>query len=137
MTSPTLELQSAVIAALKSYAPLTAIVGQRIYDAVPTNATFPYVSLGPTDELPADAECINATDITFQIDGWSRATGAPEVIKIAWEIRQALRQPMTLTDNAFVLLEHQSTRRLRDPDGLTNHAVVSLTATIEEPATTP
>lgn len=132
MTSPVLELQGAIVAALKAYAPLAALVGSRIYDDVPPSATFPYVSLGPTDEVSDDADCIDASEITVQIDVWSRAIGAPESLKIAHEVRAALAT-LSLTTNALVSLEHRNTRRLRDPDGLTNHAALDFLAVVEMP----
>lgn len=130
--SPVLELQGAVVAALKSYAPLTAIVGARIYDEVPTSAAFPYVSLGPTNEVQVDADCIAASEITIQIDVWSRANGAPESLRIAHEVSLALAD-LSLTINALSSIEHRNTRRFRDPDGITNHAVVEMAAVVEQP----
>ena len=46
MTWPALALQQAVVTALAGSSTLAAIVGNRIYDAPPRNAAFPYVSLG-------------------------------------------------------------------------------------------
>ncbi|MGY3607672.1 MULTISPECIES: DUF3168 domain-containing protein [unclassified Bradyrhizobium] len=134
MTSPTLELQGAVVARLKAFPGLTTLVGNRIYDNVPEKATFPYVSWGPEQAISDNADCITGFNVTIQIDAWSRTVGLPEVKQIAEQVRIALHEyDLTLTANALVSIEYSQTRTLRDPDGLTNHAVIEFTAFIEQP----
>lgn len=130
MTSPTLELQGAIVSTLKG----AAIAGGRVYDSIPSHAAFPYVSLGPSDELPDDAECITGFDISMQIDCWSRKPGFPEVRGLAEAVRVTLhRAELPITDNALVLFQHRQTRFLRDPDGLTSHAALTFMAIVEQP----
>ncbi|MGU3494214.1 DUF3168 domain-containing protein [Xanthobacteraceae bacterium A53D] len=141
MTSPTLELQGALAVRLKADPSVSAIIGVRVYDAVPrqTNGTvataeFPYVSFGPFDLLRDDADCIDGSEITVQLDCWSRQPGFPQVHRLADAVVEAIEAAdIELTDNAAVLIEHSSTRVFRDPDGITSHAVVTLTAVIETP----
>lgn len=132
MTSPTLELQGAISLRLKSDAALLALIGGRVFDRVPENAAFPYVSFGSSDETSDDADCIDSFEISFQIDCWSRSVGFPEVRKIADAIRKALKADLNLTDNALVYLEHRQTRVFRDPDGLTSHAALTFEAVAEQ-----
>lgn len=132
MTSASLEMQGAIVARLKASPAVTALIGARVYDTIPTPVQFPYVSFGPSDELADNADCIAADEITFQIDAWSRATGFPEVRKIAAAVRAALHEhEFDLTDNAFVSFEHRTTRVFRDPDGLTSHAAIEFRAIVE------
>lgn len=136
MTSAALELQGAIVARLKAFAPLAAFVAGRVYDRIPANAPaiFPYVSFGPEDHVQDDAECISGTEITIQIDAWSQAVGRPEVKKVAEAVRSALHNAdLPLSDNALVSLEHRQTRLLTDPDGLTSHAALEFVAFIEQP----
>jgi len=133
MTSPTLELQGAIVTALKAAAGVTALVGVRVYDMVPADSDFPYVSLGPTDEVSDDTDCTDGFEITLQIDCWSRKPGFPEVRQIADAVRQALKPELTLTDNALFYLQHITTRTFRDPDGLTSHAALTFEAFAEQP----
>jgi hypothetical protein len=138
--SPDLELQGVVVAALKADAAVTAIVEGRVYDSVPRDAStgkvtakFPFVSLGPTDEVSNDADCSTAFDIAVQIDCWSRAVGYPEVKRLADAVRRALvGDNLTLNDNALVLLEHRLTRTFRDPDPLTSHSALTFEAAVEQ-----
>lgn len=138
MTSPMLELQSAIIARLRADAAVTAIVGQKSFDRVPAdrngNPTVeaPYISLGPSDELSDDAECVEAYEITMQIDAWSREPGFPQVRQIADAVRRVLKPELTLSSNALVTFEHRITRYLREPDGLGSHAAMTFTATVEQ-----
>lgn len=134
MTSPTLEIQSKMVTRMKNFASLTALIGSRVYDNVPQSAVFPYVSFGPKQSLPDDADCITGFEIFLQIDAWSRGVGFPEVERVAEEVRSAFHEyELPLVDNALVSLTHRQTRLLRDPDGLTNHAAVEFTALVEQP----
>lgn len=124
MSDPSLELQGAIVAALKGSSP--AIADGRIYDAVPTNATFPYVSLGQCQVLPDKSSCIDGTEVYPQIDVWSRSVGYGETKTISKLILAALDdQPMTLSGFNVVVFEVQSVQYLPDPDGLTRHAAIT------------
>jgi hypothetical protein len=134
MTSPSYELQDMVVKRLKAFAGLTALVSDRVYDKVPSAATFPYLSWGPEQDLEEDVDCIEGHAITIQIDGWSRKAGRGEAKQIAEQVRLALHEYETeLSVNALVSLAHTSTQYLPDPDGLTIHAVIELQAFIEQP----
>lgn len=134
MTSPTLELQSTMVTRLKAYAPLTALIGARVYDSVPSSAAFPYVSFGPEQTIQDDADCSEGFEIFMQIDAWSRSVGFPEVKRVAEAVRGALHEyELPLIDNALISLVHRQTRVFRDPDGLTNHAAVEFVALVEQP----
>jgi hypothetical protein len=131
------ELQVALINALRANADVGALVGSRIYDRVPAGdgqnkAVFPYVSFGPVQDIPEDAECIEASELVIQIDIWSRDPGFMEGRKIAKSIKLALGdQSLVLADNALVYFEFDGRRDLRDPDGLTTHIVCTFRAGIE------
>lgn len=134
MADPDLELQGEIVKRLKADPGVSALVAGRIYDSVPGNAVFPYISYGPSDTTSDDAECITAFSIFVQLDAWSRAVGYPEVKKIADAVRRSLHQaPLNLPTNALVFLQHDQTRVLRDPDGLTSHAAMSFESVVELP----
>ncbi|RWX71892.1 DUF3168 domain-containing protein [Mesorhizobium sp. M2A.F.Ca.ET.039.01.1.1] len=134
MTSPSLELQGAIVARLKGVAAVTSLIGQRVYDTVPANPIFPYVTVGPMVELSDDADCIKGFDITFDINVWSRAVGFPEAERISDAVRIGILEPeLALADNALVYLQHRQNVFSRDPDGLTNRARMSFEAFAEQP----
>lgn len=127
-----LELQKAVVARLKGDAGVTALVGQRVYDQPPTAPAFPYVSLGPDQTLPDRADCYEGSEVTFQVDAWSRAVGFPEVKRIAEAARAALADAaLTLTGFRLVDIAFVEGRTFRDPDGLTSHSALNFRALVE------
>lgn len=135
---PSLDLQIAIVARLKGHAPLTALIGNRVYDRVPRDAAgkvtaaFPYVSFGPEQTLPDGWDCGTASEIHLQLDAWSRAVGFAEVKKIAGAVRRALDDAdLPLADSALVSLEFDGRRVMRDPDGKTSHAALTFRALIE------
>jgi hypothetical protein len=134
-----LELQAAIVAALKASAEVAAIVGARVYDNVPRaadeiTATFPFVALSGWQSITEDAECVDGEDITVTLDVWSRAVGMPEAHRLAAAVKAALHNAeLILDETALVSIEHESTLTLRDPDGLTTHAVLDFRAFVETP----
>lgn len=137
MSDPSLELQAAIVAALKSPGALPPVGGNSpaiypgVYDDVPSSAPYPYVSLGPCQVLPDKASCMDGAEVTQQIDVWSRAVGFPEVKRIAAAVVAKLDdQPLTVIGQDVIVFEHQDTRYLRDPDGKTSHAVITFRSLI-------
>jgi hypothetical protein len=130
--SPDLELQGVVVDVLRNDPELVQLVDRRAYDRVPENVVFPYISCGPTFDVEDDADCIFGSDISFQLDVWSRAVGFPEAKRICNAVRNAVHErDIQLTENALVMIQCRGIRVLRDPDGLTSHGVVDLNAFIE------
>lgn len=128
MIDSALELQVAIVGALKADAALTAIVGTRVYDAVPPNATYPYVSLGQPQVLPDKADCVDGSIVVYTIHGWSSDLGRSVQIKhIGARIGGVLDQnEITLTGHRVVIAQHEQTNYLDDPDGITKHVAVTL-----------
>lgn len=134
MTSPSLELQKAIFDLLKANPAVTALVNGRIYDRVPENPQFPYVSFGTFTETTDDAECIDGFDITIQLSAWSRAVGFPECRQITEAVRNALpKDGVELPTNALVTFSHRITRMISDPDGLTSQGAMTFEAFVEQP----
>lgn len=133
-----LELQGAIFNALTSDDGLKALVGNRIYDAVPApnKREFPYVSFGPHregDDSIADAQCgYDGAEHDIVIDCWSRALGMPEVKRIAAAVVRILNNlDLGLYNHRLISLAHRDTFTTLDPDGMTNHAVSTFEATTE------
>ncbi len=136
---PTYELAAAAIARLKADVAVSGFVGARIYDRPPDGTiTPPYISLGPSDATTDDAECIDGLEITMQIDCWSWGSGeafsSAEVRKIAGAVRASLHDAeFELAQNALVTIRHRITRYQRESDGVTNRAIITITAFVELP----
>lgn len=130
MSDPSLAVQGAIVAALKAG---TAVCGGRIYDAVPDNPTFPYLTCGEGDTTGDDNSCGDASEVNVSIHVWSRAVGFPEAKQIAALVRERCRVEFDLASSGFTVVNAQyvTTRFLRDPDGLTSHAVVEMTYLVD------
>jgi hypothetical protein len=131
MSDPSLELQTAIVTKLKANAGVVAAVGNRVYDNVPPNASFPYISLGDSQVLPDDADCIDGTEVFFNLDGWSRDLRFPECKTISKAIVACLHnQPLTVAGYDAIVFEMNNISYLRDPDGITRHVALSFRALI-------
>lgn len=116
-------LQVAIVGALKRDNGVGT--ADRVFDAIPKNADFPYVNVGEDLVLGDDSECADGSEVISRIHAWSREVGFPELKEIAWNIRQRLRSaalnvPGFRVDN----IEFVQSQFLRDPDGQTRHAVL-------------
>lgn len=126
MSDPSLELQSAIITKLKADPGVQAVVGQRVYDEVPPEPTFPYISLGDNQVLPDKADCIDGTEIYWQIDGWARDPTFPKTKQISKAVVACLDdQDLVVSNYAAIVVEIQTINYLHDPDGITRHVAIS------------
>lgn len=131
--SPSEDLQTAVYQALVADADLASLVQGRIYDGVPPDARFPYLSFGPEDSSRDDFEGIEAKRYALQVDVWSRDQGRLRPCKkICDAVDAALHNAdLDLTGNAAVLVQIDGMRVFRDPDGVTSHGVVTVIIEME------
>lgn len=132
-----LELQAAVVAALRASTALVALVGTAIYEAVPPNPDFPYVTIGETQEQDDSSDpCIpSASDIFLDVHIWSRPSPPSfvECKRIATAVRRAVHnQPLVLATHNLKLIQHRISRTFRDPDNVTAHGIVTFEALTEE-----
>lgn len=126
------ELQRAMYAALKNDSGVAALVGGRIYDRVPADVAFPYVSFGPEQEIPQANDCFSASELVLQLDVWSRDPGRAQAKIVARAVVDALTiDVLGLDENGLTYFEFGGRRILTDPDGLTTHAVLTFRAGIE------
>lgn len=135
LTDPRFDLQRTIVQTLKSDAAVAAIVSDRIYDRVPRGkdgaitADYPFIGLGETQMLPHDSECTDAADTSITLHGWSQSVGFPETLRLSAAIAAALHDvQLPLASGTLQSLLLESSRILRDPDGLTSHAVLTFSA---------
>lgn len=105
---PDLELQAAMMTALRASADLKTLLGNpiRLYDSVPPNPVFPYITIGESQVIPDVADCIDGSEVFPVIHIWSRSSGYTEAKKIAATIWTVLRTAtFTMTENRCVLFE--------------------------------
>jgi hypothetical protein len=130
---PSLELQKALVAALKADAAVNAIIAGRIYDAVPSGAVKPYISFGPFQLLPEHGDCLNGGEAFVTLDGWATGPDTVQVKKLGAAVARALDMTAILLDapQRCVEMSVEQTQYMRDPDGITAHAVITVHAWTE------
>ena len=121
MTDPALPLQSALMAVLN------ATLSCSVYDAVPDNAAYPYVTLdysvSTNDDLFGGYRKDNRY---YYLSIWSRAYGSEEVYSIMAQIDALNEEPLTLSSGDMVSLRVERKRTSREPDNLTFMGQITL-----------
>lgn len=127
MSDPALALQIAIVERLKADAAVAALVGPRIFDAVPQQSAYPLIGYGADQVLATehDGDCFDGSETLAELHVFSRAAGQAEAKRIAAAVRAALaRWTPALADILVDDFRWRSTRYLR-PDGSTTQAVLT------------
>lgn len=139
MAAPDRELVGVATAFLRSYAPLTALVGTSIYYRPQPSLVAPYVSVDDAYTTRADVQCINGLLVTLNVHVWTddshplpNGGGALQDARaIAFEVSNALHHAaLSLPTSRLVTIAHTGTRVFYDTDGTTGHGVVTLEAIV-------
>lgn len=118
-------IQAAIVTALKADATLVALVGGRIYDAVPDSLTQAYVAIGEWTESAndtlEDGDAGIGSDCTLTIESLTDdavdGAGYKKVQAIADRVKLALHnQALSAEGWSLVLCLHDNTVFLRDQD---------------------
>ena len=95
-------------------------------------AAFPYLQLGEVQVIGDFADCVDGSEVFFDVHVWSQAVGYPECKQLASIVRATLHEAELELDGFNVVdIQFQDTRYIRDPDGITSHAVVNFRALID------
>lgn len=123
------QVQQAIYAALTG----ASIAAGRVYDQVPANPVFPYVTIGDEQVLDESTGCGAAWEVFVDIHCWSRPVAGSklEVKALAATVVTAILGIASVAGHLLVGIEHQTTRVFRDPDGKTEHAAITIRALID------
>ena len=133
MTSPAVDLQKAIHGLLTADAALVArLGGQKVFDATPPNAAFPYVSFGRTSIYDWSTGTESGTEQLFTIHVWSKAKGKTETLEIMETIRQLIdAAPPELDNHALVNLQLEFAEVRYDEDISVHHGLLRFRAVTE------
>ena len=121
MADPSFALQVAL------FDRLAAEVSCPIYDSVPMDAPFPYVSLDYEISSNDDPLASRRDIRLFYLSVWSDYRGQAEVKRINAAIAEALdEQPLALSTGTAVSVRVLRTSTNREPDGVTYMGSVTL-----------
>lgn len=123
------EVQKAIFAALDG----ATLAGANVFDQVSESNPFPRITIGDEQVIDDSNTCQDGWEVFSDIHCWSRpdAGSKVEVKTLAGEVVTAVCAIAAIEGFSLVSIEHQTTRVFRDPDGLTEHAVVSFRALID------
>ena len=134
MTHPSLALQKAVVATLLADGSVGALIADRIYDAPPRDAAFPYLTIGEVRTADWSTATEAGAEHRLTLNVWSRERGKRQCYEVMEAIEAALHDAaLGLDDHALVNLRFEFAETRRDPDGITYHGVVRFRA-VTEPA---
>lgn len=117
------ELQAAIFKALTD----AQICEGRVFDTVSPGAAFPYLTIGDDQVLDDSNSCGEAFDVINDIHIWSRpaAGSKAEAKAIRSQIHPLLIDGLPIDGFIVNAVTLESARTLRDPDGVTQHGVLT------------
>ena len=132
-TSPALALQTGLRAALLADADLvTALGGQLVFDDVPREAPFPYITIGEIETRDWSTQTSRGNEHTVTVHVWSRYRGRKQVQELIGEVDRILDgTDPPLTGHRLVNLSTVFWTALREPDGEVYRGTVRLRAVTE------
>jgi len=133
MASASAALRAAIHDALSADGALNALLGgPKIYDEVPREAGFPYVTLGEARVSDFSTGTEPGEEHQVTLHAWSRQGGQREAHLISGALLQALDDaPLTLSEHRLVNLRFAVADVRREADGRTYHALVRFRAMTE------
>lgn len=120
------QMQKAIFAALTA-AP--AVAGGRIYDRVPATAAYPRITIGDDQVLDDGNSCEEGWEVFSNVHIWSRSNAGSkaEAKDLAAQVVDRLViENLSVFGFSVVIAAFQDQRTQRDPDGLTEHTVVTV-----------
>ena len=133
MSTAATALRAAIHDALAADGALTTLLGgPRVYDEVPRDAAFPYVTLGEARIADWSTGTEAGLEHQLTLHAWSRQGGHREAHEIAGALLQALDDaPLALAGHQLVNLRFALADIRREADGRTYHALVRFRAVTE------
>lgn len=134
MPAAAIEVQTALFAALRADADLTAIVGDRVFDHAPANVAFPCISFGRAAASDWSTATEDGVELLLTLHVWSKAKGKREALEIMDAVRAVLHDAApALDEHRLVNLRLVSAEARYDEDQAVQHGLMRLRA-VTEPA---
>lgn len=133
MIDAQLPLQAAMVAAVKGSGAMGALIGDRIYDKVPTNTavTFPYGEIKGMDSVDASDSCHDGVEVFADLAFHSQKPGTVEAKQIGAAAAVLLDAALTVAGFNVIVHEVIRTRTVKEPDGVSSRQDVSLRYVLE------
>lgn len=127
MSTPWLDLQKAIYAALTADATLAAKVSTRIFDFVPDNTVYPYIHIGDAEFNDFATQTFDGFSGVLNIHTWARpgTRGRAPVLDIMSDIYRILHENYSMTVTGFDVsnMRYDFSTVLVEDDRVTYHGV--------------
>jgi hypothetical protein len=131
--TPVPDFQRALVAYLKAAPSITALVGTRVVDGPRATTKAPFISIGTAQVIPDDYDRITADQVFMQLDVWVEEPLNWKAHEICGAVKAVLHDVyLDLEQHALAKLLVDSMQVVDDPDGITKHGIIQLSALIEE-----
>ncbi len=126
-------LQQGIYGALTADTMLTAIVSG-IYDRVPEDAAYPFLSFGEVEARALPLAGIVAERVTVELEGYSQNGSRSEINTILARVHTLLHDAALTMPPGYALsyLRVSASRASLENDGLTWRGIVTLEAVVEK-----
>lgn len=126
MSEAMFAVQDAVLEVLAASSAVQEHLGSpaRIFDHVPPEATFPFLTLGEAVAVPFDTKDRSGMSQTITLHVWSRYRGRKQVKDVLKAVYDTLHQgTLSVAGQDFVDCRFEAAETMLDDDGLTYHGV--------------
>jgi len=122
-------LQTAIYSKLSNDSNLTSVLGASVFDDIPENTPYPYVQLGEDTAIDYSTKDQTGSEVTVNVDVWSRYRGSLEAKNIMDRVHTLLHDSsLSVTGSNFINMRFEFSDIIRDPDGITRHGVMRFRA---------
>lgn len=134
MASAAVELQKAILKALRGDATLTLLLGgDKFFDHTPASVTFPYITFGRTSVYDWSTATEVGSEHLFTLHIWSKAKGRKEALDIMELAEQALHdRALTLNGHRLINLRLEFSEVRFDDDQSVYHGLLRFRAAVEK-----
>jgi hypothetical protein len=125
------ELQKSIYQTLSGDAALSAMI-TGVYDRVPQNTAFPYITIGETTGRDWSSRTTTGMNLVVTLHVFSRAGGRQEALQIMERIHALLHEgDLEMTDQVLIMMRFEMSDVLLEQDGFTYQGVIRFQALTE------
>lgn len=105
-----------------------------IFDNVPENETFPYISMGAVNAREWSDKFVDGQEVIITLDFWSKYHGKAEALEMMNDVLQAITSsPLDLGSNFRAAYSNMDLNEIIiDIDGFARHGILKIRYLIEE-----
>jgi hypothetical protein len=124
-------LQSSVYSTLSNDNTLSSTYGASVFDDVPEDTSYPYITLGEDNITEFGTKDLDGTTNTLTIHIWSEYKGSKETKQIMDRVHDLLHDSsLSVSGFNLINMRFEFSDIMRDPDGITRHGVMRFRAVL-------